>query len=372
MLGRSLTLFSLFGIEVKVNLGWALIATFIAWSLAQGVFPSFHEGLPASTYWAMAVVAVAGLASSIVLHELSHSLVARAFGMPVRAITLFLLGGVAEIEREPPSPKAELLMALAGPAMSVVLAGVFIVAASALGAVEGLTAVLSYLATLNLVLAVFNLIPAFPLDGGRALRAALWSWRGDIAWATRVAAATGGGFGLFLMGAGVVLALTGSLAAGLWWILIGAFVRGAARESVAQLTSERVLAGRPVSRFMTTEVDTADPDMTLRTFVDDHLYRHHHDLYPVIEGGRVVGVIGRREVKAVPGDQWEAARVRDAMRPLAEADAIDASADAAEALARMQRERLGRLVVLRDGALAGMIALKDFLDVIAMRMDLEQ
>ncbi len=292
--------------------------------------------------------------------------------MPVRTITLFLFGGVAELERDPPSPKAELLMALAGPAMSLALAGVFLLGAGAAAASEGLSIVLSYLATLNLVLAIFNLIPAFPMDGGRVLRAALWAWRNDAAWATRVAAAAGSGFGLFLMGAGLVLALTGALAAGLWWILIGAFVRGAARGSFVQFTSERVLSGRPVSRFMTTGVEVAPAGASLRAFVDDHLYRHHHDMFPVVENGRVVGVIGQREVKSTPREQWDAVRVRDAMRPLGEADAIEADADAAEALTRMQRDQVSRLVVLERGALAGVITLKDFLDVIALRMDLER
>lgn len=372
MLGKSITLFTAFGIEVKVNLGWALIALFIAWSLAQGLFPQLYEGLPRSTYWAMAFVAVVGLAASIVLHELAHSLVGRAHGMPVRSITLFLFGGVAELEKEPPTPKAEFLMAIAGPAMSLVLAAVFAITSAAFQAVApDLAAVLGYLALLNMVLAVFNLIPAFPMDGGRALRAALWAMRGDLTWATRTAAFAGAAFGIFLMVGGVALALSGAFAAGMWWVLIGAFIRGAARSSVVQMATERVLAGSPVRDFMTANLDVAPPDISLRTFVDEHLYRRHHDLFPVVEGGRTIGVIGRRELKAIPAERWDAATVREAMRPLAQAETIEAGDDAAQALARMQRDRVGRLLVLDGGALAGVIALKDFLEVIDLRMDVE-
>ena len=372
MFGRSLTLFSVFGIEVKVNLGWALIAIFIAFSLAQGFFPQVYEGLPTTTYWAMAAVAIAGLAVSIVLHELSHSIVARAFGLPVRSITLFLFGGVAELEREPPSAKAEFFMAIAGPAMSLVLAGVFAVAGALASANTGLAGVLHYLALLNFVLAIFNLIPAFPMDGGRALRAALWAWRKDINWATRMAAGAGDVFGIFLMVSGVLLAISGAFAAGLWWILIGSFVRASARGSVVQQASQSAFAGQPVRRYMTTGLDISPPDISLRAFVDEHLYRHHHDLFPVVDGDTTVGVIGRREIKAVPVERWEATTVRQAMRPLNTAETIDADADAADALTHMQRDNVGRLMVLDRGRLAGVITLKDFLDVIGLRMELER
>ncbi|MGD2133296.1 MAG: site-2 protease family protein [Maricaulaceae bacterium] len=372
MFGRSLTLFSVFGIEVKVNLGWALIALFIAWSLAQGLFPALYEGLETTTYWAMAVVAIIGLAISIVLHELSHSLVARLFGMEVKSITLFLFGGVAALERDPPSAKSEFWMAIAGPAMSFLLAGFFALLAGLDGLNENLAAVFNYLSMLNMVLAVFNLIPAFPMDGGRALRAALWALRGDVRWATRIAARAGEVFGVLLMTAGLFFALMGAFVGGLWWILIGIFIRSAARGSVVQAASERAFAGQPVRRFMTTQLDTAPPDISLRAFVDEFLYRHHHDLFPVIEHGEAIGVIGRNEIKTVPPERWNETTVRQAMREISQAETVEAGSDAAEALARMQENGIGRMLVLERGRLAGVIALKDFLDVISLRMDLER
>ena len=210
MFGHSLTLFTAFGIKVRVNIGWAFIAAFIAWSLAQGFFPQIYAGLSASTYWSMALLALLGLAVSIVLHELAHSLVGRAFGMPVHSITLFMFGGVAELEEEPETPRAELLMALAGPAMSIALAAVFaVLEAAAEPGSAALAGVFGYLAVINLVLAVFNLLPAFPMDGGRALRAILWSRSGDIGRATRIAGRAGTVFGTMLMLAGLLVILSG-------------------------------------------------------------------------------------------------------------------------------------------------------------------
>jgi Zn-dependent protease/CBS domain-containing protein len=373
MLGRSLTLFEIFGIKVKVNLGWALIAAFIAWSLAQGVFPQLYEGLQPSAYRWMAVAAIFGLAASIVIHELAHSLVARAFGIPLEGITLFALGGVAEIEEEPPSPTAEFLMAIAGPATSVLLAVLLGVLDSAAGGPEArpaLSGVLNYLGLLNLVLAVFNMIPAFPLDGGRALRAIVWAVKKDYRAATRFAARLGSGFGVALMLAGVLLALAGNFGAGLWWILIGLFLRGAAEGADFQEEASAQLKGRSVRAVMTADPDVVSPDLTIARFVEDHVYPLHHDLFPVVRDGRPVGVIGLREIKSVPRSAWDSVTVGQAAKPLSDDVVIDASADAFAALERMQRGRQSRLLVVDQGRLAGMLSLKDLLELIAVRLQL--
>jgi len=372
MFGHNLTLFTAFGIKVRVNLSWTFIAIFIAWSLAQGFFPQVYAGLAPSMYWSMAIIALLGLAASIILHEFAHSLVGRAFGMHVKSITLFMLGGVAELEDEPATPRAELVMALAGPAMSLILAGLFALLEGFVAPTSpAFAAVLSYLAIINLVLAIFNLVPAFPMDGGRALRAALWAWRGDIGWATRIAARSGTIFGVILMALGGLLIVSGAFVAGLWWILIGSFVHGAARASVVQQVSRKILTGHPVRRFMTASPDVVSPDISLRNLVDDHMYRFHHDLFPVVEGASVLGVIGRKELKSTVTDQWAATSVRDVMTALGDANTIQASADAADALNRMRKDGVGRLVVLDGAQLIGVITLKDFLEVVALQMELE-
>ena len=370
--GRTLTLFEIFGF--KINLSWAFIAILIAWSLALGYFPRLYEGLPTITYWWMGIAGVIGLAFSIVLHELAHSLVARAFGTPMKGITLFLFGGVAEMEHEPPTPKAEFLMAIAGPLMSVVLGGLFYglaVLVREFGAGAPLEGVFRYLAMLNGLLVAFNMIPAFPLDGGRALRAGLWAWRRDLLWATRIASRIGAGFGAMLMILGIIAMFRGDLITGLWWLLIGMFIRSAAQGAHHQLQLRRALEGEPVSRFMTRDPIAVSPEVTLSELIEDYVYRHYHDLYPVISNGQLLGCIGVREIKQVPRDRWSLVPVRDAMTSRSEANVISQDVDAMQALSKMQSTGNSRLMVADGDRLVGIIALRDLLGLLSLRVDLE-
>ncbi len=232
------TLFRLCGIPVYADTTWLFIALLVTWSLATGVFPSSYPHLAGPVYWAMGITGALGLFMSIVFHELAHSLVARSNGVPIRGITLFLFGGVAEMDAEPPSPRSELLMAAAGPLASILIAGVFfalhrrIVPVTAPAAVRG---VLGYLWTINLALAAFNLVPAFPLDGGRIFRSLLWRWKGSLVRATRIASFVGGAFGIVLVGLGVYSFVRGSLINGIWWASIGVFLRSSSKRSYRNL-----------------------------------------------------------------------------------------------------------------------------------------
>lgn len=374
MFGRSLTLFEIFGFKININLSWAFIAILIAWSLALGFFPRLYEGLPTATYWWMGIAGVIGLFFSIVLHELAHSLVARAFGTPMKGITLFIFGGIAEMEHEPPTAKAEFLMAIAGPMVSAALAGVFYAMALGVrdfGGGAPLYGVLRYLAMLNGILVAFNMVPAFPLDGGRALRAALWAWRKDLHWATRIASRIGAGFGAVLMILGVFAMLTGDLITGLWWLLIGMFVRAAAQGAYHQLQLRRALEGEPVSRFMTRDPIVVSPKVSLGELVEDYVYRHYHDLYPVVANGRLLGCIGVREIKQVSRERWPDVRVQEAMTSCSEANVITQNADAMQALAKMQTTGNSRLMVTDGDRLIGIIALKDLLGLLSLKIDLE-
>jgi Zn-dependent protease/CBS domain-containing protein len=374
MFGRTLTLFEIFGFKININLSWAFIAILIAWSLALGFFPRLYEGLPTATYWWMGVAGVIGLFFSIVLHELAHSFVARAYGTPMKGITLFMFGGVAELEREPTTPKAEFLMAIAGPLMSVVLGGLFYgvaVLVRELGGGPPLHGVLRYLAMLNGLLVAFNMLPAFPLDGGRALRAGLWAWRKDLRWATRIASRIGAGFGAALMILGVIAMLGGNLVTGLWWLLLGMFLRAAAQGAYYQLQLRRALEGEPVSRFMTRDPIAVSPEVNLGELVEEYVYRHYHDLYPVISNSRLLGCIGVREIKKVPRERWPFVLVRDAMTSCSEANIISQDADAMEALSKMQTTGNGRLMVADGDRLIGIIALKDLLGLLSLKIDLD-
>jgi len=305
MLGRRFRIGEILGFEIAIDSSWIIIAALVTWTLAEGWFPSKVEGLDARTYWVMGAVGALGLFAAVVVHELSHSLVARRHGIEMRGITLFLFGGVANMGAEPSTPRAEFQIAVIGPITSVLIAGVFWgaeVLASAAGAPLTVTAVLSYLAVINLILAGFNLLPAFPLDGGRVLRAILWHTKGSLRRATDIASQVGGGFGLALIALGVLAFMAGNVIGGVWQALLGLFLRGAARMSYRDLLMRESLEGEPVSRFMRADPVTVAPGITLSELVEGYIYRDFHKLYPVVDGGRLQGcvTIRRMEMKIMP------------------------------------------------------------------------
>ncbi len=374
MNGRSITLFELLGFKIRVDISWVFLAVLVTWSLAQGVFPAWFEGLATATYWWMAVAGMLGLVFSLIFHELSHSVVARHYGLPIKGITLFIFGGVAEMAEEPKDPKTEFLMAIAGPLASFFLAAAFSLLGS-LGAAQGLpvalTGVLKYLGFINLLLGGFNLIPAFPMDGGRALRAALWYWRGDLKAATRIAAGAGNAFGLVLMGLGLLSFIGGNLVGGVWWFIIGLFVRGAAKSSYQHLLTRKIFEGEPVRRFMTHETVAVPQDLPLSRFVEDYVYEYHYDLFPVVTDGRLVGCITARQLKTEPREKWPYLAVRDLMVPCTEENTVDPGMDAIEAMSLMNRTGSSRLIVAVGDRLVGIVALKDMLELISLKIDLE-
>ena len=375
MFGKSIVLFELFGFKVRADASWLLLAVLITWSLATGLFPHFHPGFAAAVYWRMAVVGMAGLFASLVLHELAHSLVARHFGLPIKGITLFIFGGVAEMEEEPASPKVEFLMAIAGPAMSFALALACYLLATAVRAGDlgqPLFAVLGYLAWINGLLAAFNLVPAFPLDGGRVLRAALWHWKGDYNEATRLACGGGQAFGLLLILLGLWSLLSGNFVGGLWWFLIGLFLRGAASAAYGQLIARQVFRGVPVSRYMTADPVSVPLHVSLADFVDDYVYRYHHEFFPVVrDDGRLLGYVTTKQIKGVPREHWAEARIADVYVRLSAEVAVAPNTDAARALTIMRRSGNSRLLVVEQDRLVGLITLKDLLEFLGLKMDLE-
>ncbi len=374
MFGRGLPLFRILGFQVKLDASWLILAVLVTWSLTAGYFPVRYEGLSGPTYLWMGVAGALGLFGSIVFHELSHSLVARRYGMSIRGITLFIFGGVAEMEDEPPTAQAEFLMAIAGPIASAVLSVSFYFLSDfglRMGMEAPVPGVLDYLGFINMLLAGFNLVPAFPLDGGRMLRAVLWGWRGDLRWATRIAANAGASFGIALIAFGLYNVVIGNLIGGIWFMLIGFFVRSAAAGSYSQMETRRFFQGEPVRRFMVTDSITAPPDITVHRLVEDYIYRHYHELFPVVEDSRLLGCIGVAEIRQIPRERWDLVRVFDAMSPASPENTVDADTDAVEALAIMRRTGNSRLMVTEDGRLLGLVTLKDLLRLIAFKMDLE-
>jgi len=375
MFGKSIKLFSLFGFDVKIDISWLILAFLITWSLAEGLFPYYFKDLTASTYWWMGVFGALGLFFSIVFHEISHSLVARRFGLPIRGITLFVFGGVAHMEQEPPSAKAEFLMAIAGPCSSVLL-GLLLFAVRTLARIGGLpvplSGVIGYLAFINWILAGFNLIPAFPLDGGRVLRSALWKWKGNIGWATRVSSRIGTIFGFLLIAMGVVQFFSGNLIGGIWWFMIGMFLQNAARMSYQQLITRQALEGETISNLMIRNPVTVTPTLTIKDLVEEYIYRYHYKMFPVVDGEKLVGCINTRQIGKVPRDQWAQRNVGDVATACSKDNTIDPETDIVKVLSLMNRTGNSRLMVVEGDRLVGLIALKDIMNFLSIKLDLDQ
>jgi Zn-dependent protease len=362
----------LLGIPIYIEPSWFLVALLVTWSLATGVFPQTHPEAAPITLWLMGAAGAVGLFACVLLHELSHAMVARRFDVQIRGITLWLFGGVAEMTKEPEHARDEFFIAIAGPLMSFAL-GVVFLALEPLARVVGLGevgTVTGHLAYLNFVLAVFNLVPAFPLDGGRVLRAALWARNQDLTRSTRITARLGAAFGVGFITLGVLSAITGNLIGGLWLALIGLFLRGAAKGSYSALVTRNWLGGAAVSRFMTRVPVTVPSHLSLDELVGQYVLRTHHRLYPVVDHGRLVGCVRTRDVGEVPEEQWATKRVANILRPLDDSTTISATTTGEEALQRMSSEDQSRLIVLDGGALVGVLALKDLLDYLAVRAEL--
>ena len=324
----------------------------------------------------MGVVGAIGLFASIIFHEFSHSLVARRYGIPIKSITLFIFGGVAEMTDEPHEPHAEFYMAIAGPLASFFLAAMFMLLAAvaedaALPVV--VHSVLQYLGWVNGMLAVFNMVPAFPLDGGRVLRAVLWHRSGNLQEATKRAASIGSQFGLGFMFLGIFAFVTGSVIGGIWWFLIGVFMRTASASSYKQALMRNVLEGEPVSRFMGTDPICVSPDMSVRQLLENYFYHHHHKLFPVLADGQLLGQVTAINIKGVPAAQWDEVTVAEITEPVSLTNTIGVDEDAMQALSRMNRTQRSRLMVISpDQQLVGILTLKDMLDLFQLKVDLEE
>jgi Zn-dependent protease/CBS domain-containing protein len=375
MFGRSIPLFRLAGFQVGIDWSWLVLAVLITWTLSVNVFPYYYPDLTPGIYWSMGVTAALGLFASIILHELGHSLVARRYQVPIRGITLFIFGGVAQMEREPDRPLAEFAIAIAGPIASFLVAlacWLLLQATLALGMGLPVAGVLAYLASINVFLAVFNLVPAFPLDGGRIFRALLWAWKGSLRWATRIASTIGGGFGILLVALGVWRVLIGDFTGGMWSVLLGLFVYVAAQASYQQVVMREGLRGVPVRRVMTTDPITVPPQISVRQLIDDYLYRYDHKMFPVVEDGRLTGCVGMNDVKSVPRDRWGDTTVSQVMQPCSAATAIAPDLDVMEVLSVMNRTGNSRFLVMEGDRLVGVLTLKDVLRFLSVKLDLEE
>ncbi len=375
MFTRRFELFRFLGFPIRIDLSWLLIAFLVTWSLATGVFPELYEGLSGATYWTMGVLGALGLFVSILLHELAHAVVARRRDMPVDGITLFIFGGVAELRGDPPTAGAEFQVAIAGPIASVLIGAVCIAAAGAGAALQwpqSVRGVFAYLGQINLLLVVFNMIPAFPLDGGRVLRAGLWHWKGDVRRATSISAQVGAGFGLALIGLGVFSFIMGSLIGGMWFVLIGMFLRSAAKMSLQQTLVREALHGEPVRHLMRPAPETIHSATPLSRMVDEHIYREDFEVYPVADNGALLGCVTRDQVRDVPSAEWSNRTVGELIADCPVGCTVSPEADAMEALIRMQSENRNRLLVVEADRLVGELRRADLARYVSFKLEGDQ
>jgi Zn-dependent protease len=375
MLKRKMTLFKLLGFTVSVDASWGIILFLVVWSLSEGLFPGYFPDLSNQTYWLMGLVGALGLFVSIIIHEFSHSLVARKYGLEIKGITLFIFGGVAEMQDEPNSPKIEFFMAIAGPIASFILSILF----AALYQVAKITefpvpiiGILGYLSAINMLLAVFNMVPAFPTDGGRILRSLLWWIKGDIRWATQVASRISLIFAIAIIFIGFMSLLGGNFIGGLWWILIGSFLFNAANVSYQRLVMKQSFEGKTVRDFMNPNPVTVPSHITLQEFVDKYLYHYHYKMFPVAKDDKILGLITMQMLKSHPQQEWKHLLVDKAMQLQSSNNTIASNTSINDALNRMSETGLSRLLVVEHKKVVGIITLKDLIEYMALKMELEE
>jgi Zn-dependent protease/CBS domain-containing protein len=357
------------GIPVYLHFSWLIIFGLIVWTLSTGYFPAQYPDLPASSYWAKGLVASLLFFVSILLHELGHAVVALRRGLRTRSITLFIFGGVAQLESDPKDGRTEFWMAAAGPAVSLALAGLFYAGATLPFVGPSAAAVAKYLALINLMLAVFNLVPAFPLDGGRLLRGALWGTMGK-ARATRIASGAGTYFAFFLIFSGVFSLLRGDSLQGVWYILIGWFLKDASGASYQQVRLDEALRGVTVRDAMVDAVVTLPGSGSVAEAAREFFMRTGYGGYPVTRGEAVVGLLCLKDVLRLSTEEREATSVQGAMRPLTDAIITEPDTPLPVAIAQMAQAGTGRLLVMHGGRLVGLLTMNGVIRRLKVREQL--
>lgn len=346
------------GIPIRLDYSWFLILALLTWLIAASYFPAEFPGWPPSLYWLMGALTALAFFASLLLHELGHSVVALRYKVPVRSITLFVFGGVAQIGGEPPSAKAEFGIAIAGPIVSLALGLAFYGAQSLLGAAPPLLGMAEYLTYINLAVALFNLIPGYPLDGGRVLRAILWAVMRDLRRATVIAANVGRGFGMLFIFLGVWELLGGNLG-GLWLAFIGWFLESAARAQILQTTFQDLLAGHTVSQAMGARCPAVAEELTLQELVDEHVLGRGERCFLVNRGERTVGLMTVHQITAVPRAEWPAVTAARVMLPLEQSRRVGPDSELSAALQLMDRDGVNQLPVIAGGRVLGMLSRED-------------
>ncbi len=373
-MGGSYRLLRVFGIDILVHWSWLAIFVLLTWWLSQGFFKDEYEHWTAAQRWASAVVAALAFFTSILLHELAHSLVARREGLPVKNITLFIFGGVSALGAEPKTPGQEFRVAIVGPLVSFILAAIFgiiaflVILSDAGDSPPG--AIVLYLAIINAAVGVFNMLPGYPLDGGRVLRAGLWARGRDLLVATRRASAAGTVLAFGLVAVGIVSVLMGNFIGGVWFIVIGWFLRNVADASYRQLQFRSTLEGTMVGDVANRRFRAAPPDISLNVLVDEYMLAYSQRCVPVVVSEQLLGLVSMRDLKRVPRKEWGSTSVFRAMTPREKLHQVDVRGDVAQALEVMTRENVNQLPVIEFGRFIGFVSRGDVLRLVQIRSEL--
>ncbi len=355
------------GIDIVVHWSWFFIFVFLTWSLAEGLFHQEYPSWTTGEVWFAGAITSLLFFGSVLLHEFAHSVVARREGIAVSSITLFIFGGVSALTEEPRRPGQEFRIAVVGPLTSLVLGGLFGVAAVALrGTGVGTAAI--YLASINGLLAVFNMLPGFPLDGGRVLRSIAWARSGSLLKATRIASLVGTGLAFLLMAGGVGAILLGSFVTGIWFVVIGWFLRSQSEGSYRQMVTRDVLQGVPVTQIVRRNVYAVPPELSL-SGVSDYVLAHNQRCYPVLSDDSLLGMVCLGDLERYPRDQWPVRRVAEAMTPRERLDVVRTSDDLATAAELMASKDIRQLPVMDDGHFFGFVTRSDIVNLVQIRSE---
>lgn len=366
----SLTIGKTFGIPLKLHTSWFFILVLIVGSLAIGYFPFEYPGWTPATYWLVGFVTAILFFASVIIHELGHSLVALRDGVPVQSITLFIFGGVARIAQEPETAISEFRIAIAGPITSLVLAGFFLIFATFSGVRPEISSSALYLGRINLILAVFNMLPGFPLDGGRVLRAILWKIGGNFRKATHWATRTGLVVAYLFIGVGLWFMLSGYLINGLWMAFIGWFLSNASQQSNRQVVMRDILGDVTARQLMTQQCQVVSPFIPLEELINHHVLGEGHRCFFVADNDSMRGLVTLGKIKSVDRSKWNRTTTGDVMVPLDQVLSISPDEDAWTLLRLMDENDVNQVPIMENDQLVGMITRDRLLHYIRTRIEL--
>ena len=371
-MGNAFNLGKVFGIQFRLHYTWFIIFILITTSLSWQLFPSSYPGWPLPLYWVIGIVTSLLFFASVLAHELAHSLVGRANGIPIKSITLFIFGGIAHMTREAAHPGAEFKMAAAGPACSLLIGGLFtLLYLLTQSTIEPIAAMAYWLAYINVALAIFNLIPGFPLDGGRVFRSILWRVTDNYKYSTRIATRVGQGVGYLFIGGGIVIIFLHpfglSWFSGLWLAFIGWFLENAASVSYRQVQWSERLHRFTALQVMTSDCPVVTPSTTVNQLVQGYTFSTGHHCFLVAEEGRLMGILTLHNIKTISQPDWAVTQVKEIMTPVDKLKAASPDQDALSILEQMDESNINQMPVVSEGRVIGLIARDNLIRFLSLR-----